>query len=1585
MAIIEKLYTYEKGEENLYNIDTYNTDSTKKSLEISNSNNIKFKNLSDNRNTDNFYGDGRHGVYQKRDSTPIRPKCIYFWEIQNHPIYGWCMWKQWYAALGNFVVGDEIILYKKHIEKDDYLDQLGDWEVVTVTEIINDSDGVHYVLDRAPTYEWTNKTCNSATIIYQYESLEIFDNCAFTQDVPANTYISTPTGMWEAGRVRVSSPDGIVYLKSQNQIKIGRNSNISCRYGYNGAHAYTDYYTLHSYATASGPRGAGALEAGTALTTSLIDPRSPGCIRYSYSIYTSAYGTMAAQFNSHVDRAYTGGFVDGRYGINHTANTAMSREYGISSDDLNRKLYCGIGSATQSIKNEYTGEGSYHSLHSYGRSGGGILIIQTPKMIFEDKSSHVAAYETGTGSNQYLGYGGGGSLLVKVEELVFKENPAQWATYNGKLSSATVDYRADSSFRTGHIHDTYTLLISNPGLIQIEFDRWNNQYENITYTIDTIDETVKRNHVFDYKIEAVKSLRGLLGTLTPWNVSDSLKYFDHGHGAPVYESGSWFKLFTKGYNNINITEWEDIVKLFSSAVLPTGTSIKVAFSTTGGDSWFYIKDIKTAPVMAPMALTQTDFNTKGNDVLDLDDFTSSFFLTNSFIFSQADKDSKTIDICIAMKTTKSHITPLMNYIWFDYNKINSISSPIPIRPFNGEEFENEYVNFIWLQPESRRGSVQNRIEISDVPSFNQLYKNITAVPTDTSSTAGKIHIPFSGTEYNDYANHTKNFKLPYLKKRALPVTVSGEERLPSIKWENSKVKYSGGDIYFRKGTTVPLLSQVDLAAPTTKYSLENITIPRESNLISHYKFYGLSNFSKSSIIKDNKLNNIFDFNTSVLNDGLVRNENNVLYGETPAFNGKPNSNIILQAPTGGILSTMFGNTNSNFTIMYRFIASDLILNQWNGVASITSNASRHMHIMEIYPYMDNGNKYYRTRNYTHSYEQYTELPGFEEGAESVVVLVFNNTSVDMYINGTLVSTNTTRHIFTGGISVELGNRSTMSLNACGLNGHFLEFGIWDIPLTASEIKEISKISYWHLRYDFVDNKLKWHQVPYTEHLEHYQFVADKQSVINQRVNTYLKGTVQHFALGANEIYYNYHDTLLMGKYKPFRNIINAFSIEEGIHRPIQIIPHVVKRTVTPVNNYRDANYYDNNSFNYKYATNEVYANHGRYPHTNNYSLSFMYSKDNIDGYANIGLVRGAFVYTENGTNHVNMSLYMIQNGATLTYELAYYDTNNAKGIVSSGPLPFMLKDNTMYELILKSQDGYNVTKAYIKSNIDDNYTLGHFLGTVTLAPKKGFLTSNYNDMTPLVTGANYEECGFSIRTDNKSPFQIIDVCSYDVNSIKTKEPGFLSKYEIYQNISKSFLKKINSIVFGAYTNNPGADIRTFFSFNGGVTYKTYNLTTKVWNSTSSDIPSNGMEVKDVMNLSTYDFNKSGGLTNPVDNVVIKFVLFTDNTNSTLFLDKIDVSYNGPIIIDSWIETGTFYNGSQFYQSESGWSPYIEPDFNDASQNWVAIGNDKPSPIKLTATNGSKPSYADRKVFGGVRVLLNPKGKYYWRVASYNGI
>ncbi len=167
--------------------------------------------------------------------------------------------------------------------------------------------------------------------------------------------------------------------------------------------------------------------------------------------------------------------------------------------------------------------------------------------------------------------------------------------------------------------------------------------------------------------------------------------------------------------------------------------------------------------------------------------------------------------------------------------------------------------------------------------------------------------------------------------------------LPSLKFENGKIKYPGGDVYFRKGTTVQLLGQPDLSLPPEKYTLKNIVIPREDNLISHFDFTNLTDFSKSEIIKDLKPNGTFIYNNSYIKPGLNRLENNILHGDTVSYNGNTDGVIILAG--NQVLKDLINTSTSEVTFMMRFVASDLVNNVWNGLFHIcsTSVAETHMH------------------------------------------------------------------------------------------------------------------------------------------------------------------------------------------------------------------------------------------------------------------------------------------------------------------------------------------------------------------------------------------------------------------------------------------------------------------------------------------------------------------------------------------------------------------------------------------------------------------------------------------------------------------
>ena len=96
----------------------------------------------------------------------------------------------------------------------------------------------------------------------------------------------------------------------------------------------------------------------------------------------------------------------------------------------------------------------------------------------------------------------------------------------------------------------------------------------------------------------------------------------------------------------------------------------------------------------------------------------------------------------------------------------------------------------------------------------------------------------------------------------------------------------------------------------------------------------------------------------------------------------------------------------------------------------------------------------------------------------------------------------------------------------------------------------------------------------------------------------------------------------------------------------------------------------------------------------------------------------------------------------------------------------------------------------------------------------------------------------------------------------------------------------------------------FISFNNGVTYRKYDGTSWVPVDTMNAL--NGMTINEVINLNTYSFNAPGGLNkNSIDNVVIRFSIISTKATSSVFLQGVNIYYNGPIIIDSWEEPGSF--------------------------------------------------------------------------------
>lgn len=1609
MPYIDKTFDFEYGSDNKYEIDLYQTNSHLSSLEINRNGNIQMKNFSDDPKSDNFYGDGRLGRHQQINTTEINPRTGYVQEVQNHPVYGWCLYRTWYQT-SEFLAGDEIVIYKKHIESEAYLDQLGTWEVLTIKEKIVDSFGTHYSLEKAPVYEYTSNTANSISLILQYEYLKILDNQRFAIDLHAASYVTMPSDLW-LGR-RISHPQCILYIKSQEGIEIGKNAYIGSLFGYNGAHAYYNLYSTnqsYSYSDGGAPLGCGTdSRSGNylSLVASIRDIRSSGINRLGIG-YVS---------NVHDNNTVYGPGGCGSNGIRHDSNTFFGNSMPVSLN-LNNRIYCGLG-GTQfyfGYDNNSYYDDAYQSNHGYGYAGGGILIIQTPKIEFKDKESRLYSTGTGNSTRRRLGYGSGGSMIIKAEELIFNENPGL------KVASedfSTILGNSTSSFSTVNgLNASYSNYISPPGQIQLEFDRWVNNYEldSVTgeptvYTPSTVSTTVLEDHIYDFYSTKRKQSLGLLGTVEEWSTDGLQQYKSHDFSSPKYETGKFYKFVTRGLGNINIEMWSEITSLSTNSNIPEGTEIKLAFSTNLGSTWQYINLDGPAPQLASLTLSDADLNTKGNTPEQLKEFVSSAFLTNMFIYSQRTEEIKTIDVCIALKTTKSHITPMFDRLWFNYEGVAYLNPPIPMSPYNGEEFNNEYVNFVWLQPESRDGSIQNRIEINIIPSFERPEISIIADNEDNSSSNGKIHLPYKPMLFDNTNNNCNYFKLPYMKRRYSNIVNANEINLASLLYDTSTrtINYIGKDIFFRKGNTIEL-SPGNIQAPSLSsmnFRLDNITIPKASNFQHHFKFYNLPDTSYNTL-KDAINPSMFD--PSKIEVGTYSTTNNILHGKTIDFNKSGSSyfKIGLLANSGSGL----GTKDTNYTFSVRFVPDGLTVASENYISGVWNVTRGYWSwLISLYPYVDiDGETKVRIGYYIYNAWYYYHAKGILEKTENVITVTTSDTSTandltNIYLNGIKII-NEVPARNSGIVNTDIfylcvGSDQNITNNTLKFVGQIIEIGCWNTVLSDSEILQISKVPTYHLRYDFNTNSLVWKQVPYKDHLLDYKFVQDNVDVFNATSDTTRYCiTNQHFAFNDAECYYTNHNSALFGIYSPNVSESTSFKQFENSFKPINGIPFLYNREGDDRRAYKTRlRYHDSNTFrqtgNFSAQWQHVSPHSRIEANTDSVVLSFVFRE-----YANlsyttpiIGIVTGTLNYSEVVDDDTMYSRRFLLKYDYISKSFKFLSqilhTNSTRYTVHNWvTLSYPLKDNHVYNMEMRSNGNIKNTEVWITSPTDDNYLTGIRLyspSDTTYTPMSyGYNTNDFKDITRL-TSAIYEDVAATFMTGEENSFEIIGLSTYNDNSNIISYAGYEFRYDIYKSINKEGLQKLNYVEFKGGSTSAESDIRIFFSFNNGLSYKRFNFSTNVWNEVNPSVVSNGMTVEDVMKLSTYQFNLGGGFTTG-NNVISRIVFSTTSPFSTSLMDYIKISYNGPMIIDSWQEGGSFYNGTQFYFSESGWNPYIPADFSDSSQNWVIMGTDKPSHSNWDSTKGSKGSFGPRKVFAGCRVLLNPKGKYYWRVAAYNGL
>lgn len=1603
MAEINKKYEFLPENEALYNIDSYNT-SQGSALTLDKNGNVKLRNVSPDRDSDNFYGNGLHGNYIKKDSNGIRPTCGYFASLDpDHEIYGPCLIHCWWST-GSFSPGNEVILHKKHIETEDYIDELGEWCLVTIKEKITDEDGkIHYTLESAPDIEFSTHTANTYTRVLQYKTLEVYNGYTYRINLGTNYVTGNP--YW--GNRKISTADGILFIKAQESITLGNGSSIQSRTGNTGgrSYAYGDWHyyegwknlTYYWYNHGGAPLGCGSINGANGYTTSLLDSRADHPIGPHDNLRGDSPGGMG--FN----------------GVYHTANTDFSRAHPVS-DDLNDKIYVGVGAGTSHIvKRDSHNYGQIYSGHDYGYTGGGILIIQTPKLN-TGTSSNLWAATSGTNSDRGVGYGSGGSILLKIEEI----------NCSNIYNALTTNFSNGAGFIGTGATSTNMGWIGPPGQVQIEFDKWNfsdtsgNLLASLTPT-DKENDYIQ-NALWDNAVirdRARKSLSTGDNWTDIWEANkDKSKHIEnHNYSSPIYETSSWFKIYTQGLHNINIKDWYSLLSTEVFFNRPLGTEIKLLISTDNGQNWLYIgKD--TNDDYALFSSSLQNIGTYGNTPEEWNVITDYNFLTSDLLLNQKSESNPTIDIAVGIKTEKSHITPLLDYIWFNYEPYPAIKAPIPLKPGNGEEFNNEDVSFVWLQPEFENGSFQNRIEVSTSTNFDRDTKLIT-YNRSLPGSDNRISLPYKGAEVDNYnASRTSGYhKTPYLQKRnaSIDYIVQTNQASISVDYENGKLTHLGGDYYYRKNKQVITQTNPEIDMPVNSSFLlaNNIgSIPQEANLVTHIDMTNLT--SRSDAQDRLGFWDLFDVGDTME------------VGETLHYNGCFD---FVNAATSYIrygfeadterttpYPMAYDSTNLKERTEYvRFKPDNLVL----GVNSYifdhfcgTSNI--YVNILSLHKTLVNSIPIIQIRYYTGNAWLYYDIPNVAEGKESVIVIrhTVENKAI-IYCNGIRVSpyveeyisdpatyqssyhdySSRNTHQFHINFATSHGRYFTDAVGANKFQGSIYEYAHWDTGLTEEEIVQISRVPVYNLLYNLNTNDLYWKQFPYTDMDPGNTYLEDK---VIQIVSAQYSTDINYNMLSNPDgrAYRSTHDELTLAKFSPSWNYEVSYFPEDLQHKIINGIPF-------RYHHYTNHGWFladavsqgtDNGTVMPKTsssASRMIVGTERIDPTQTDVVVEFIYKDTESTAEQNIVLMTGR---ASNGRqDQIAYDRYICIKRTTSKVNQVYVAVRHTDGTaytsLSDSNTPYELKDNHKYMLYLDCGNGvFSDSSAYLMSETDNDYqTPWRFWNGAanSYTPTQyGFATKDFNDK---VSGLGYPYTDYAVRL----PYAINQDC-YEVTALYPRnqfsnvvtssyEQDFFFEIEVDENISE----KLNQIIIRGNDDDPEVNIKTFVSFNNRSTWRVYDASTRSWSTADINDISTGMDIFNTHSINTTAFNNGG--YNPAVKTVIRIYLNTINNYKSPNIESVEISYNGPIIIDSWDEPGSFHDVTKtfYFQDTAKWSPYIDVDFDAAAQEWKEAGTGIPSKRDYMVGHGSKTTYLSRKVYMGVKIHLSPKGKYYWRVAAYH--
>jgi len=1575
---------YEYSEENklLYNIDDYSVNSGLSIDFVDGS--ATLRNINTNPKSNNFFGDGKLGSQTYVGEKMISPTCCYFQNlIIDDDLYGTHL-QGVFAETGTFNIGDELILYKKFCSDKDLYDEVGKWDIVKVTNIIVDGDGINrYVIDREPNNDYTgDNTVNIATVVLQFQNLTIGDtmflqaqdsgdNRKYQSNNPRDLVRHPDKEVWK--NRMLGNPRGILFIKVKDKFEMLDNSRLQNHVGTWGGLTYknrTDYelddteYRHDYYIPACGflpSPSDGYSNNNDKLKASML------C---DYAGYHQSGGpSFYAEGDRHKDVLYT--------------SKQIPSDYLGDDGDLD-KMFMGMPGSCSDYSDYWT----------YGADGGGILIIQARETILNDNVFITVASVNrceSSDNQRKAGAGAGGHLILKTPSISVTSDNAFVSTIKDEISQTYSDWTEDKFKEYG---------ARNVGLTVLEFESIKFKDEDPVYFQDVIDnfDDYKRKIIDDYNYleTAPKDDDGknIMNADNLYRENDYPEIIDQEQcivqspttSMAEYETGSFFRVYTKGIHNIDTSIWNQLNEFDINTHIPQDTDIRFIFSRDGGENWFKINtDDSTASGV------NLDDVSSGNTVAEISEFKDTLALTSIFL---GNSESKTIDVCVGLKTSKSFKSPSINNIHLTYEGVAVPNAPIRILPYHEDEFDSDEVDFVWMQPLQDLGSLQNRLEISPTASFEPNTDILDIKLSNYSNTNSEIHLPYTAELVDNMTNTAVDLLLPYIVSKGVNTYDTMYETTSSVDYdiENNTLKYLG-DTWCIRGNTIQI-GEADIVVP-------NLDIDGDAPLLSYVDddmtiAYRLSGYENTDDYNDKK-NNI-DFSYI---DGVDTISNSYL-GVVSKFSGSSRifGTINNSDKQNHILTSI--NTEKTIHIKFNISAISDYAPLFNIMLNEAGTAMVDLRIYKDRVYLNGVNAYYRTDSYG------LELKDIMLSIEqNITIVCHSDNSASVYLNGFLVIEKCIYNMHTAYIDDEDdddSNDNTDDIGVClghknktntgsGFFGSIHEFIVYDSILDSDEIMEISKTPNYHLRYDIKNKEYNLVQLPTNNNelisIANAEMWRENFGNDNRNISHYSDLALSNFN---NNGYSSNNDTLLLGKYYPQKYARDNFT---GVYND--------KHTINGYNTWLDYSYIPNiNIFTYK-TNNTIEQNYTR-SFVSQYKvgrinkqdvttkLEFIYTHQNIDMYDGTATKLGlTYSNASNGDLARNYYVDIVHNG-NYTYDMKIYlgygseiniRLNEFKPehryTITIQPVDGSFQDNTLIRLYSKTNSAYNLNPIMYSSKESHGYNDSNI----------GFVNKEYSDMKAVNDDGDYTDVGFHI-SDYRGEFQVIGITCSDSSSSVVRTSGYVDSYFIEKRLVAGLTYNIIRLDVVSEIRSSLVHVKHVISFDNGNSWNAYDTTDMKWK-VLENLAMDTLDTDGMTDAALYAVTDSiaieGGFNNEND-TILRSYLFTDNNMLSPKIRGYKILTNGPRIIDSWIEPGSYYRSKYqwYYLNDGSWNPYLEINTSDDSdQSWNSMGTGIPSPTQFIDGNGSKPSTNLLKTYAYVKVDCLPKGKWYWRVSAYNGL